>query len=61
LGCCFEIMSHSDNVSDTMYNEHRNTRRKELHRIRRAAETPEQRKEIRHAGKISALNKGMLS
>jgi len=56
-----EIMSHADNVSDTMYKEHRNARRKELHRIRRAAETPSNAKKEDVLKKISTFNKGILS
>ena len=44
-------MSHADNVSNTTYREHRNTRRKELHSIQGAAEMPEQREERRRAEK----------
>jgi len=46
-------MSHADNVSNTTYREHKNIRRKELHRIRRAAETLEQCKERRRVEKSS--------
>ena len=53
-GTCFKIMSHADNISDTACRECRNARRRELHWIQRAAETPEQHEKRRDSDAVSS-------